>query len=115
VWKDNRRRHAERTETWKLLHSYGGDYKVIFVGDASMSPFELTSIGGSVEHWNDETGLTWLQRVAATYDKSVWINPTPHRYWSYTPSIGLISRCFADRMFPLTLEGLDGAMRALLR
>ena len=115
VWKDNRRRHTEKIDTWKLLHTYGSDYKVIFIGDAAMSPFELTSTGGSVEHWNDETGLSWLQRVTQTYEKCVWLNPSPQRYWSYTPTIDLIARCFEGRMFPLTIEGLDGATRALLR
>jgi uncharacterized protein with von Willebrand factor type A (vWA) domain len=115
VWKDNRRRHAEKIDTWKLLHTYGSDYKVIFIGDAAMSPFELTSTGGSVEHWNAETGLSWLQRVTQTYEKCVWFNPSPQRYWSHTPTIDLIARCLEGRMFPLTLEGLDGATRALLR
>ncbi len=115
VWKNNRRRSAERIDTWQLLHTYPHDYKVIFVGDASMSPFELTHEGGSVEHWNDETGITWLQRIAATYPKAVWINPSTERYWGYSPSISLVSRTLDGRMFPLTLDGIDRAMRELIR
>ena len=115
VWTNNRRRDAERIDTWKLLHTYPHDYKVIFVGDASMSPFELTHAGGAVEHWNEEPGLIWLQRMAATYPKAVWINPSAEKYWGYSPSISLISRTFEDRMFPLTLDGLDQAMRELVR
>ncbi|PZF78660.1 VWA domain-containing protein [Aestuariivirga litoralis] len=115
VWKNNRRRNAERIDTWKLLHTYPHDYKVIFVGDASMSPFELTHEGGSVEHWNEEPGLTWLTRIAATYPKAVWLNPSAEKYWGYSPSISLVARTFEGRMFPLTLDGIDRAMRELVR
>ena len=115
VWKNNRRRNAERLETWQLLHTYPHDYKVIFVGDAAMSPFELTHAGGSVEHWNEEPGLAWLQRITATYPKAVWLNPSAEKYWSYSPSISLVSRTLDGRMFPLTLDGLDRAMRELIR
>jgi len=115
VWRQNRRRDAERIDTWKVLHTYPHDYKLILVGDAAMSPFELTLAGGSVEHWNEEPGVTWLQRIAATYPKSVWINPSSQKYWSFSPSCDLISRTFEGRMFPLTLAGLDGAMRELVR
>jgi len=115
LWKNNRRRHAERIDSWSVLHSYPHDYKVIFVGDASMSPFELTHPGGSVEHWNEEPGLTWLQRFAATYPKTVWLNPGPEKYWSHSPSISLVSRTLEGRMFPLTLDGIDRAMRELVR
>ena len=115
VWKDNRRRHTERTATLDVLHTYPNDYKVIIVGDAAMSPFELTHAGGSVEHWNEEPGIAWLQRIAATFPRTVWINPAPERYWSYSPSRELIARIFEGRMFPLTLEGLDRAMRDLAR
>ena len=115
VWKNNRRRNAERLETWQLLHTYPHDYKVIFVGDAAMSPFELTHEGGSVEHWNEEPGLAWLQRITATYPKAVWLNPSAEKYWSYSPSISLVSRTLDGRMFPLTLDGLDRAMRELIR
>jgi uncharacterized protein with von Willebrand factor type A (vWA) domain len=114
VWKNNRRRTAERIDTWQVLHTYPADYKLIFVGDASMSPFELTHEGGSVEHWNAEAGLVWLQRITATYPKAVWLNPTRERYWN-SPSISLVSRALAGRMFPLTLDGIDRAMRDLVR
>jgi uncharacterized protein len=115
VWNNNRRRNAERIDTWKLLHTYPHDYKVIMVGDASMSPFELTHAGGSVEHWNEEPGAVWLGRIASTYPKAVWINPSAEKYWSYSPSISLVSRVFEDRMYPLSIAGLDRAMRELTR
>ncbi|MFO1091135.1 MAG: VWA domain-containing protein [Hyphomicrobiales bacterium] len=115
VWKDNRRRHTERTPTWEVLRTYPHDYKVIFVGDAAMSPFELTHPGGSVEHMNDEAGLTWLQRVVTTWPHTVWLNPAAERTWHYTPSTDMIRSIFEDRMYPLTLEGLDAAMRELVR
>ena len=115
VWRNNRRRNDERLDTWKLLHTYPHDYKVIFVGDASMSPFELTHEGGSVEHWNEEPGLTWLSRITTTYPRAVWLNPSQERYWGYSPSISLVARSFEGRMFPLTLDGIDRAMRELVR
>ncbi len=115
VWRNNRRRNDERLETWALLRTYPHDYKVVIVGDASMSPFELTHSGGSVEHWNEEPGLTWLQRLAATYPKCVWINPSAEKYWTYSPSIALVKRTVEDRMYPLTLDGIDRAMRELAR
>lgn len=115
LWKDNRRRNTERTATLDVLHTYPNDYKVIIVGDAAMSPFELTHAGGSVEHWNEEPGIAWLQRIAATFPRTVWINPAPEKYWSYSPSRELIAHVFEDRMFALTLEGLDRAMRDLAR
>ncbi|MEI8177918.1 VWA domain-containing protein [Aestuariivirga sp.] len=115
VWKNNRRRNGERLDTWKLLHTYPHDYKVIFVGDAAMSPFELTHEGGSVEHWNEEPGIAWLTRIAATYPKAVWLNPSQEKYWGYSPSISLVARTFEGRMFPLTLDGIDRAMRELVR
>ena len=115
LWKNSRRRNAERIDTWTVLHTYPHDYKVIFVGDAAMSPFELTHEGGSVEHWNAEPGIAWLQRIAANYPKAVWLNPGPERYWSHSPSISLVSRTLEGRMFPLTLDGIDRAMRELVR
>jgi uncharacterized protein with von Willebrand factor type A (vWA) domain len=115
LWKDNRRRHAERIDTWDVLHTYGSDYKIIFVGDASMSPFELTHAGGSVEHMNPEPGALWLQRVTQIYSNCVWLNPSPQKYWHYTPSIDYIRQLFEDRMYPLTLEGIDEAIRQLSR
>ena len=115
VWKDNRRRHSERIPTWDLIHKYPGDWRAIFVGDAAMSPYEVTMPGGSVEHWNEEAGAVWLKRAREQWDKSVWLNPVPERHWSYTPSVSLIGEVMEHRMFPLTLEGLERAMRTLAR
>ena len=115
VWKDNRRRAVEKLDTWDVLHKYGADYKVIFVGDATMGPYEITYPGGSVEHWNEEPGAVWLDRVVQTYSGVVWLNPTGERHWDHTPSIGVVRELIKDRMFPLTLEGLDKAMRELVR
>ena len=115
VWKDNRRRTVEKMPTWDVLHKYPKDYKVIFVGDATMSPYEITYPGGSVEHWNEEAGAIWMDRVAQIYDSVVWLNPTGERHWDYTPSIGVIRQLMNDRMYPLTIEGLDKAMRELVR
>ena len=115
VWKDNRRRHNEKTNTWDVLHKFPHDYKVIFVGDATMSPYEITYPGGSVEHWNEEAGAVWLDRVAQIYPHVVWLNPVAQKHWEYTPSIGLIGQILNNRMYPLTLGGLDAAMRELNR
>ncbi|MGE8942885.1 vWA domain-containing protein [Leptospira interrogans] len=115
VWKDNARRHSDRTPTWDVLHTYPSDYKVIFVGDASMSPYEITIPGGSVEHMNEEPGAQWLRRVTDVYSHAVWLNPIPEQNWSWTPSIKLVRDLFEGRMYPLTLEGLDEAMRELMR
>jgi uncharacterized protein with von Willebrand factor type A (vWA) domain len=115
LWKDNRRRFAERTPTWDVLHKYGHDYKLVFVGDASMSPYEITHPGGSVEHFNDEAGAVWMQRLTNTYPAAVWLNPVEERYWSYTGSIRIVRELMQDRMYPLTLAGLDDAMRTLSR
>jgi len=115
VWKDNRRRWQETTPTWDVLHTYPHDYKAIFVGDASMSPYEISVPGGSVEHMNEEPGGAWLERVTRTYPHAVWLNPVPHEQWEFTHSIRMVKQLFAGRMFPLTLEGLDQAMRELVR
>jgi uncharacterized protein with von Willebrand factor type A (vWA) domain len=115
VWKDNRRRSVEKMPTWDVLHKYPKDYKVIFVGDGTMSPYEITYPGGSVEHWNEEAGAVWVDRVTQIYDSVVWLNPTGERHWDYTPSIGVIRQLVNDRMYPLTIEGLDKAMRELVR
>ena len=115
VWKENRRRWQETTPTWDLLHTYPHDYKVVFVGDAAMSPYEITSPGGSVEHFNEEAGQTWLERVTRTYPACVWLNPVPQHQWEYTMSIRMVHQLMGNRMYPLTLEGLDGAMRELVR
>jgi uncharacterized protein with von Willebrand factor type A (vWA) domain len=115
VWKDNRRRHNERIDTYEVMHTFAADYKVIFVGDASMSPYEIVYPGGSVEHFNPEPGEVWLRRIAEMYTKSVWLNPVPERHWQYTPSIEMIRTLLGGRMFPLTLDGLDRAMRVMSR
>jgi uncharacterized protein with von Willebrand factor type A (vWA) domain len=115
VWKDNRRRFAERTPMWDVLHKFGHDYKLVFVGDASMSPYEIAHPGGSVEHFNEEAGAVWLQRLTTTYPAAVWLNPVPAEQWGYTQSIQMIRAVMTDRMYPLTLAGLDAAMRELMR
>ena len=115
LWKDNRRRWQERTKTWDVLHKYGHDYKIVFVGDAAMSPYEITHPGGSVEHMNDEAGATWMQRVTNTYPATVWLNPVPEKQWSYSQSTKIMKQLVNDRMYPLTLDGLDDAMRELSR
>jgi uncharacterized protein len=115
LWKDNKRRWTERTPTFDVLHKFPSDYKVVFVGDASMSPYEITVPGGSVEHMNEEPGATWIKRVTDIYEHAVWLNPVPEAHWSWTPSIQLVSDLMEGRMFPLTLDGLDKAMKALMR
>jgi len=115
LWKDARRRLVEKTPTPQVLHTYDASYKLIFVGDASMSPYEVAQAGGSVEHWNEEAGAVWMARLLATYPKAVWLNPVPERYWEGTASIAMIQELMEGRMFPLTLEGLDRAMRRLTR
>ncbi len=115
LWKDNKRRWTERTPTWDVLHKYPADYKVVFVGDASMSPYEISVPGGSVEHMNEEPGSAWIKRVTDIYEHAVWLNPVPEQHWSWTPSIKLMSDLMEGRMFPLTLDGLDKAMKELMR
>ena len=115
VWKDNRRRFAERTPTWDVLHKFGHDYKLIFIGDASMSPYEISHPGGSVEHFNEESGVTWMQRLTTTYPAAAWLNPVPEAHWGYSQSIALMRGLMGERMFPLSLTGLDNAMRTLTR
>ena len=115
VWKDNRRRFTERTPTWDVLHKYGHDYKLVFVGDASMSPYEISHPGGSVEHFNEESGAVWLSRMAHVYPAAVWLNPVPEAHWGYSQSVKMIRELMNDRMYPLTLDGLDDAMRELTR
>ena len=115
VWRENARRWTEQTPTWEVLRTYGADYKCIFVGDASMSPYEIAYPGGASEHWNPEAGQTWLQRAREHWPDHLWINPVPERYWDYTHSIGMIRELFEDRMVPMTLEGLDRGMRDLVR
>lgn len=115
VWKDNRRRFTERTPTADILHKFGPDYKVVFVGDASMSPYEITHVDGSVEHRNDEPGATWIQRVVDTYPATVWLNVLPEPQWAYSHSVTMIRELMRDRMYPLTIAGIDAAMRELSR
>tara|TARA_B100001059_G_scaffold50556_1_gene43734 strand:- start:255 stop:1433 length:1179 start_codon:yes stop_codon:yes gene_type:complete len=113
VWKNNMRRTSERTSTIDLLHKYGPDYKVIFVGDAAMAPYEITQPGGSVEHWNEEAGHVWIQRFKEKYKKLIWINPYPKDAWEYTTSTQIMRDLIEDKMYPLTLQGLEDGMRHL--
>ncbi len=115
VWKENRRRWTERTNTWDILHKFGADHKLVIVGDASMSPYEVTHPGGSIEHMNEEAGATWLKRLTDTYQSAAWINPTPEAYWGHSASTTILRQLMNDRMFPLTLQGLEAAMRSLSR
>ena len=113
VWRDNRRRHSERFSLWDVMHKYGPDYKLILVGDATMSPYEILQPGGSVEYMNEESGATWMRRLLDTYPHAVWLNPEPEHLWPYRHSITLLHNLMGSRMFPLTLEGLERAMRLL--
>ncbi len=113
VWKDNARRHSDRMPLMDVMHKYSADYKLILVGDATMSPYEIHYPGGSVEHWNEEAGSTWMQRLLDTYPKAIWLNPEPLQRWEYTPSIRMMSELMEERMFPLTVRGLEEAMREL--
>ena len=113
MWKNNRRRYAEKFPTWDIIRKYNKDYKLIFVGDATMSPYEILQPGGSVEYHNEEAGLEWLARLTQAFPKFVWINPEPQGVWQYRQSIGIIAQLMSQRMFPLTLRGLEEAMRLL--
>jgi len=113
VWRDNHMRNNVRFPTQQLMNTYSADHKVVFVGDATMSPYEIQAVGGSIEHWNEESGATWVTRLLTLYPYAVWLNPQPEDYWSYIPSIGMVKQLFADRMFPLTIDGLERAMKAL--
>ncbi|HYM29749.1 MAG TPA: VWA domain-containing protein [Candidatus Cybelea sp.] len=115
LWRDNRRRHTDFTPTWQVLHTYGHDYKVIFVGDATMSPYEIVYPGGSVEHWNEEAGQVWMQRILAIYSKAIWFNPVGEKYWEYTPTVQMLRQLMNNRMYPLTLGGLERGMKELNR
>ena len=115
IWKENRRRWDQTTPTWEVLHTFPHDYKVIFVGDASMSPYEIAAPGGSVEHFNEEAGQVWLERLTRTYSACVWLNPVPESEWPHTQSIRMMRQLVGGRMYPLTLDGLDQAMRELVR
>ena len=113
VWKNNIRRHNERTPVLDIMHKYAHDYKVVLVGDASMSPYEIAQPGGSVEHWNEEAGEVWMQRLSSTYDKVIWINPVPKEEWEYTQSIVMTNHILEGRMYPLNLKGLEEGMAYL--
>jgi hypothetical protein len=115
LWKDNRRRHSVLTDTLTVLRTYSRDYRAIFVGDATMSPYEITQPGGSVEGWNAESGAVWMQRIVAAFPRLVWLNPEPRERWEYTPSVRITRELTGERMFSLTLEGLDAAIRELRR
>ena len=115
VWKDNHRRHTERIRTWDILHKYGHDYKLVFVGDATMSPYEILQPGGSIEYSNDEAGAVWIRRILEVYRRSVWLNPEPEDMWQYRQSITIIRELMGGRMFPTTIEGLEKAMKSLTK
>ena len=113
MWKNNRRRYSEKFPTWDVIRKYNKDYKLIFVGDATMSPYEILQPGGSVEYNNEEAGAEWLQRLTNAFPKFAWINPEPQGVWGYRQSIAIVQQLMNQRMFPLTLPGLEGAMRLL--
>ncbi len=115
VWKDNRRRNSERIRTFDILHKYGHDYKLVFVGDATMSPYEILQPGGSIEYSNDESGEVWMRRMLEVYSKAAWLNPEPEELWNYRQSIGVLREIMGGRMYPTTIEGLERAMRALAK
>jgi len=115
VWRDNTRRWNDQTPTWDVLHTYGPDYKCIFVGDASMSPYEIAYPGGANEHWNAEAGSVWLQRAREAWPEHLWINPVPEKHWQWTQSIDMIAQIFEGRMVPMTLEGIERGMKELGR
>ncbi len=115
VWTKSHRRHAETTPTFDLINKYTKDYKIIFVGDATMAPYEITHVGGSIEHYNEEAGATWLRRLTDTYAHMVWINPTPKDYWEHSYSIEIVRELTKDRMFPLSIKGLEEAMALLAK
>ena len=115
VWENNIRRHNQRTPLHDVMHKFGHDYKVVIVGDASMSPYEIVQPGGSVEHWNEEPGAVWLERLRSTYEKCVWLNPVPEDEWQYTQSIAITNQLMEEKMYPLTLGGLEDAMGFLAK
>jgi uncharacterized protein with von Willebrand factor type A (vWA) domain len=113
LWRNNRRRFAEKFDTWDVLRKYNADYKLVFVGDAYMSPYEILQPGGSVEYDNEEAGAVWLRRFAQHFPRHIWINPEPEGLWEYRPATSLISQLMTDHMYPLTLDGLTRGMRQL--
>ncbi len=115
VWKDNNRRHNERIETIELIQKYSSDYKIIFVGDASMAPYEISNAGGSIEHWNEESGSTWMRKLFNNYERLIWLNPIPEDHWDYSASIDLSRSLIDGQMYPLTLKGLEDGMSFLTK
>ncbi|MBT3530123.1 MAG: hypothetical protein HOF74_12795 [Gammaproteobacteria bacterium] len=115
VWTKSVRRHAETTSTFDIIHKFSKDYKVIFVGDATMAPYEITHVGGSIEHYNEEAGAAWMRRVTEHFENLVWINPTPKDYWEHSYSIEIAKELVEDRMFPLSVKGLEEAMALLTK
>ncbi|HJL93501.1 MAG TPA: hypothetical protein QGF04_06910, partial [Woeseiaceae bacterium] len=113
LWKDNRRRHTEQMPVLDIINKYGADYKLVFVGDATMSPYEIAYPGGSIEHWNEESGAVWIQRILRNFQKAIWLNPEPQERWEYTPSIKLTNELMEGRMFPLTINGLSDGIKEL--
>ncbi|MCY4042043.1 MAG: VWA domain-containing protein [Gammaproteobacteria bacterium] len=115
MWKDNKRRMTERIPTFDILNKYAHDYKVVFVGDATMAPYEITHVGGSVEHWNEETGAVWMKRFTSHFDKIVWINPTPKETWEYSTSVAMTNELVDGMMYPLTIRGIEEGMSQLTK
>jgi uncharacterized protein with von Willebrand factor type A (vWA) domain len=115
VWKNNRRRSTERTATWDLIRKFNPDWRLVFVGDATMSPYEIMQPGGSVEYHNEEAGSEWIQRLLDRFPRHAWLNPEPEGVWSYRQSVAMMRQLMGDRMYPVTMAGLDRAMRALMR
>ncbi|NCP64197.1 MAG: VWA domain-containing protein [Paraglaciecola sp.] len=115
VWKDNKRRNRETLSVWQLIHKYGPDYKLIFVGDATMGPYEITYPGGSVEHWNEESGAVWMKRLLQHFSQAIWLNPQMESYWTYYHSISIMRELMSERMYPLTLNGISDGIKALTK
>ena len=113
VWENNIRRHNERLQLFDIMHKYSSDYKIIFIGDASMSPYEIMQPGGSVEHWNEESGEAWMRTLKDTYEKIIWLNPVPEQDWGYTHSINIAHQLVEGHMYPLTVKGLEEGMAYL--
>lgn len=115
VWKDNSRRHNERIETTEIFQKYSQDYKIIFIGDATMAPYEITNAGGSIEHWNEEPGSLWMKKFYSNFEKLIWLNPVPQDHWDYSASIELSRTLIDDQMYPLTIKGLEDGMSFLTK
>ena len=115
MWEDNRRRTQERFLVQDIINKYSADYKVIFVGDATMAPYEITNAGGSIEHWNEEPSVAWINRLTEHFNNMAWLNPVPDDHWDYSSSVCILRDLFEDRMYPLTLKGLENAMGELTK